>query len=209
MKLLYSGRYNIPMHDYLRFLRIPLFVLALLFAAYAIIPIHTANAPAPLVATSTPATTTPAAISAYEWYPVVHVVDGDTIDIQKDGKKVRVRFIGIDTPEVVDQRKPVQCFGQEASQEMHTLVDGTSVRIETDPSQDTYDKYGRLLAYVYAPANVQPEGILINEYMIAQGYAHEYTYRLPYKYQKEFKAAEAEAREGQRGLWAPGVCEKT
>jgi len=181
------------------------FILVIVLSVLAL----TQNQPTSLSPHSITATTSAQIASttnAYEWYPVVHVVDGDTIDVQKDGKKVRMRLIGIDTPEVVDPRKPVQCFGKEASQEMHTLVDGTSVRLETDPTQGLYDKYGRLLAYVYAPANVRPEGILINEYLIAQGYAHEYTYRLPYKYQAEFKAAEKAAHEAQTGLWAPNAC---
>lgn len=145
-------------------------------------------------------------IPTYEWYPVVKVIDGDTIDITKDGSTVRVRLIGIDTPETVDPRKPVQCFGMEASDKAKQLMAGTSVRIETDPSQGTYDKYGRLLAYVYVPANIRPEGILVNEYLIAEGYAHEYTYNIPYKYQAVFKQAEREAREQKKGLWADGVC---
>lgn len=145
--------------------------------------------------------------SADMWYPVKKIVDGDTIEIIVNTKTVKVRLIGLDTPEIVDPRRPVMCFGKEASNEAKKILAGQSVRIETDPSQDTYDKYGRLLAYVYAPANVTPEGILVNKYMISEGFGHEYTYNLPYKYQKEFKAAERSARENQKGLWAPGVCQ--
>jgi micrococcal nuclease len=134
-------------------------------------------------------------------YPVVRVIDGDTVEIERDGTHTKVRLIGIDTPEVVDPRKPVQCFGREASHQAHILLDGARVFIETDPSQNTYDKYGRLLAYVFLP-----DGTFINEYMIAEGYAHEYTYDLPYKYQTEFKAAEKSARESHKGLWAPETC---
>jgi len=144
--------------------------------------------------------------SSAEWYPVKKVVDGDTIDVVMHGATTRVRLIGLDTPEVVDPRRPVQCFGKEASNEAKKILNGQSVRLETDPTQATYDKYGRLLAYVYAPANVRPEGILVNELMISEGYGHEYTYDVPYKYQKDFKAAEKSAREAGRGLWAPGVC---
>ena len=145
-------------------------------------------------------------ISSTEWYPVAKVVDGDTIDVNVNGSKVRVRLIGLDTPEVVDPRKPVQCFGKEASAELRKVLNGQSVRLETDSSQSTYDKYGRLLAYVYAPANVTPEGILVNKYMISEGYGHEYTYDVPYKYQTDFKAAQTEARNTQKGLWAPDKC---
>ncbi len=147
-------------------------------------------------------------ISATEWYPVKKVVDGDTIDVSIQGKTVRVRLIGLNTPESVDPRRPVQCFGREASAEMKKVVGGQYVRLETDPSQSLYDKYDRLLAYVFAPLNSKQEGLLVNAYMISEGFGYEYTYDLPYKYQAEFKKAEREARAAGKGLWAPGVCEK-
>lgn len=134
-------------------------------------------------------------------YPVTKVVDGDTIEVLRDGEHVTVRLIGINTPEVVDPRRPVQCFGREASAEAHRILDEQSVSLETDPSQDTYDKYGRLLAYA-----LLADGSLFNEHMIAGGFAHEYTYDLPYKYQAQFKAAEKAAREARRGLWAVETC---
>ena len=140
------------------------------------------------------------------WYPVKRVVDGDTIVVIIGTKLVKVRLIGLDTPETVDPRKPVQCFAKEASAEASKILTGVSVRLETDPSQDTYDKYGRLLAYVFVPLNSNPEGLLFNQYMIREGYGHEYTYDLPYKYQKQFKAAEKSAREQKKGLWSDGVC---
>ncbi len=141
-----------------------------------------------------------------EWYPVAKVVDGDTIKIDLNGNQVTIRLIGVDTPETVDPRKIVQCFGKEASEETKKILQGQSVRIEMDPSQGMYDKYGRLLAYVYAPLNSKSEGLLVNEYLIAEGYGHEYTYDLPYKYQTEFKAAEVAARTQKKGLWADAAC---
>jgi len=149
---------------------------------------------------------TSTSVVGYEWHPVLKVVDGDTLVIEMDGKNVTLRLIGLDTPETVDPRKPVQCFGKEASEKAKQILTGTSVRIEMDPSQGELDKYGRLLAYVYVQADVRPEGILVNEYMIAEGYGHEYTYNLPYRYQAEFKAAERRAREEKRGLWAEDAC---
>src|SRR3989344_431503 len=134
-------------------------------------------------------------------YPVVKVVDGDTLDILMDGKAVRLRLIGLDTPETVDPRKVVQCFGREASAKAKDLLTGTSVSLEMDTSQGTLDKYGRTLAYVFLPNSTN-----FNEYMIAEGYGHEYTYNLPYKYQEAFKAAETKAREEKKGLWADEVC---
>jgi micrococcal nuclease len=134
-------------------------------------------------------------------YPVVHIADGDTIDVMKDAHKVRVRLIGINAPESVDPRRPVQCYGVEASQELKRVLTGQSVSLETDPSQDTYDKYGRLLAYVFTASSTN-----VGEHMIAQGFAYEYTYNLPYKYQRAFRAAQAAAEREGRGLWAAGVC---
>jgi micrococcal nuclease len=133
---------------------------------------------------------------------VVRVVDGDTVDVQfEDGNTERLRLIGMDTPEVVDPRKPVQCFGREASQHAHELLDGQSVSIETDPSQGYRDIYGRYLAYIWLP-----DGRNFGEVMIGDGYAHEYTYRYPYVYQDEFKAAQADAMANQLGLWSPTTC---
>ncbi len=149
------------------------------------------------------------ATSSAASYPVVHVVDGDTIDVQKDGQKVRVRLIGINAPESVDPRRPVQCFGREASAEMKRVVGGQTVSLETDPSQDLHDKYGRLLAYVYVqdPSNTSGQASMnMNLHMIEAGFAYEYTYDLPYRYQREFKRAQADAEQAGRGLWAAGVC---
>ena len=118
-----------------------------------------------------------------------------------NGTNVTIRLIGVDTPETVDPRKPVQCFGKEASDKAKQMLTGQRVRIEEDPSQGTYDKYGRLLAYIFLP-----DGTLFDEYLIAEGYGHEYTYDTPYKYQKEFRAAETDARVEKKGLWANDTC---
>lgn len=134
-------------------------------------------------------------------YDVVKVVDGDTIDVNIDGKTERLRLIGIDTPETVDPRKPVQCFGKEASNKAKELLEGKKVRLESDDSQDNRDKYDRLLRYVHLE-----DGTLYNKIIIAEGYAHEYTYNVPYKYQSEFKQAQKEAEEAEKGLWSPSTC---
>ena len=114
-------------------------------------------------------------------YKVVKVVDGDTISVNIGGVNTSVRMIGIDTPETVDPRKPVQCFGQEASNKAKATLSNQMVYLELDPSQGKYDKYDRLLAYVFL-AN----GTNFNELMIKDGYAYEYTYSTPYKYQSAF-----------------------
>jgi len=135
-------------------------------------------------------------------YLVTKVVDGDTLAIHMDGKNVTIRLIGLDTPETVHPSKPVECFGIAASNKAKGYLTDKRVRIELDPTQGELDKYGRLLAYVYLP-----DGTLFNKTMIAEGYGHEYTYNIPYKYQTDFQDAEDQARINRRGLWADGVCE--
>lgn len=134
-------------------------------------------------------------------YKVVKVVDGDTIDVEIDGQIERVRLIGVNTPEVVDPRQRVECFGREASEKAHELLDGKEVELEADATQTDRDKYNRLLRYVRTT-----EGSFYNLEIIKLGYAYEYTYDLPYKYQSEFKAAQIEAQNKKSGLWADGVC---
>jgi micrococcal nuclease len=135
------------------------------------------------------------------FYSVTQVVDGDTVKISMDGKEETLRLIGLDTPETVDPRKPVQCFGKEASNKAKELLSDKKVRIEKDASQGDVDKYGRMLAYIY-----REDGLFYNKYMIEQGYAHEYTYNTPYNYQKEFKTAQTNAQNSQLGLWSPTTC---
>ena len=131
-------------------------------------------------------------------YLVVRVVDGDTLVANIDGKDEKVRLIGIDTPESVDPRKEVECFGKEASKELGRLVENKYVGLEVDQSQSDRDKYGRLLRYVWL------KDININQVMIENGFAHEYTYDLPYMYQADFKNAQKMAEKNNKGLW--GEC---
>ncbi|HEX7127033.1 MAG TPA: thermonuclease family protein [Thermodesulfobacteriota bacterium] len=133
---------------------------------------------------------------------VLRVVDGDTVDVQLGGRRERLRLIGLNTPETVDPRRPVECFGREASAKAKALLPaGTVVHVEQDPQQGHRDRYGRLLAYL-----ILPDGRNFAEVMIADGYGFEYTYRLPYRYRDRFRAAQDRARTRQRGLWAPGAC---
>jgi micrococcal nuclease len=134
-------------------------------------------------------------------YSVKKVIDGDTIEIERYGKAEKVRMIGIDTPETLDPRKPVQCFGKEASDKSKDLLSGGRVRLEFDPIVGQKDKYNRLLAYVWS------NNELVNLKLIKEGYANEYTYRSQsYKYQNEFKNAQIVAKESSIGLWSPQTC---
>jgi micrococcal nuclease len=112
----------------------------------------------------------------------------------------RVRYIGIDTPETVDPRRPVGCFGKEASTKNKELVEGKRVRLEKDVSET--DSNGRLLRYIYITVGGQE--IMVNDYLVREGYAHSSAYPPDIKYQNQFDQAEQEARENKRGLW--GAC---
>lgn len=132
---------------------------------------------------------------------VLRIIDGDTIEVSLSGKKETIRLIGIDSLEVLDERKPVQCFGKEASNKAKEVLTGKTITLESDPTQGDRDKYGRLLRYVFL------NDLNFNKLMISEGYAHEYTYQNnPYNYQLEFIATERSARERKKGLWANNVC---
>ncbi len=125
-----------------------------------------------------------------QWRTVVRVVDGDTVIL--NGRE-RVRLIGVDTPETVDPRRPIQYFGKEASAFTKRMVEGKRVRLEYD--QTRKDRYGRTLAYVYLE-----DGTHLNAEIVKRGYGHAYT-RFPFRYMEEFRRYEREAREAGRGLW--------
>lgn len=144
-------------------------------------------------------TKTPNTVGIY--YDITKITDGDTLHITMDGRDETVRLIGINTPETVDPRRPVECFGKEASARMKEVAGGKIVRLEYDDTQDTRDAYGRILAYVYLE-----DGQMLNRKMIAEGYAYEYTYMVPYKYQEEFRQLQRLAQSANRGLWAENTC---
>jgi micrococcal nuclease len=125
---------------------------------------------------------------------VVRVVDGDTIKVQLDGGRTeRVRYIGIDTPESVKPDTPVQCFAEKASHFNAALVDGREVLLRTDAEQR--DRYGRLLAYVYAG------GRFINRELVARGYARTLTIPPNVAHADEFARLARRARSAGIGLW--------
>lgn len=130
---------------------------------------------------------------------VVRVIDGDTIEVRIAGATERVRLIGIDTPESVDPRSPVDCFGPEASEAAKELLpEGTQVRLVRDV--EARDRYGRLLAYVYREA----DATFVNLVLAEQGFADVATFPPNVSHTDEFVAAVAAARGDRRGLW--GAC---
>ncbi|OGK11252.1 hypothetical protein A2954_06010 [Candidatus Roizmanbacteria bacterium RIFCSPLOWO2_01_FULL_37_12] len=127
---------------------------------------------------------------------VAKVIDGDTIELD-NGQKVR--YIGIDTPELHHPKKKLQCFGKEARDKNKELVEGKLVRMEKDISET--DRYWRLLRYVYLPTDASPSGIFVNDYLVREGFAHASTFPPDVKYSDYLKNLESQARENIRGLW--------
>jgi micrococcal nuclease len=146
-------------------------------------------------------------INAGEYYEVLKIVDGDTIQVNIDGSVARIRLIGIDSPESVDPRTPVECFGNEASDYLKSILEDNSVRLLPDPTQGDEDQYGRLLRYVYIKNSDKPEeDTNIAELILQNGYAFEFTYDTPYQFQQKFQELEEEAMTNKRGLWNDANC---
>lgn len=144
---------------------------------------------------STPETTGDLQSAAVE-----RVVDGDTIIVRINGDRVRVRYIGIDTPETVKPDSPEECFGKAASAENERLVGGETVYLEADV--DNTDDFDRLLRYVYIDSPTGGERIFVNAELVRGGFAEAVTFRPNTAHQDELNDAEDEARAAQRGMWA-------
>ena len=131
-------------------------------------------------------------------YSVSRVVDGDTVVLLIDGSPVKVRLIGVDTPETVHPSRPVQHYGKEASAFTRNLLRGESVYLKY--GLERTDRYGRLLAYLYRA----PDGLFVNAEIVRQGYGHAYV-QFPFEHMDRFVALQARAREASKGLWAASV----
>jgi micrococcal nuclease len=130
---------------------------------------------------------------------VEHVVDGDTVQVRVAGGRHTVRLIGIDTPETVDRRRPVQCYGPEASAYTKSLLPpGTPLHLELDA--EPRDVYNRLLVYVHR-AN---DGLFVNLDLATNGYADELRIEPNIAHNAAIASAVHDARAAGRGLW--GAC---
>lgn len=125
---------------------------------------------------------------------VTRVIDSDTIEVDIDGTIYKVRYIGIDAPELDDKQAEYCTLAQEATRLNRKLVEGKTVRLEKDISET--DKYERLLRYVYV------DGIFVNAELVRQGLTWAEAYEPDIKYQDILEEAEAEAREDKIGIWA-------
>lgn len=133
---------------------------------------------------------------------VVHVVDGDTVDLEIDGQTERVRLIGLDAPESVSRADPVQCYGPEASAALDALLpEGTALRLERDA--EARDRYDRLLLYLYLP--VTDGEVFVNEWLIANGFATTMFFEPNTTFEARFNGVRRDAEAAGVGLW--GACD--
>lgn len=161
-------------------------VAAAVVAAAVVARYQTASAPG----TGTGAPSAPAAGKPALAF-VQRVVDGDTV-VLAGGE--RVRYIGVDTPELHHPRKPVEWYAREAKEFNRQLVQAKRVRLELDVQKR--DRYGRLLAYVYLE-----DGTFVNAELLRQGYAQLLTIPPNVQHADLFVRMQKEAREAGRGLW--------
>lgn len=135
---------------------------------------------------------------------VVSVVDGDTIEAREDGKETveKIRLLGVNTPETVDPRRPVECFGKEASSFTKKLMEGKRIRLASDPEADEVDKYDRLLRNI-----ILEDGTDVNALLVREGYAYAYVSFPQNRARKaELKKLQEDAKLHARGLWNPTTC---
>lgn len=129
--------------------------------------------------------------TASETSVVKRVIDGDTIELSDNR---RVRYIGINAPEIVDLEKSVECFGQEAALENRKLVEGKTVKLTKDVSET--DKYGRLLRFVYV------DDTFVNDYLVREGFARVMPIAPDVTLAGQLRQAQTEAKDNNLGLWS-------
>jgi micrococcal nuclease len=129
-------------------------------------------------------------------WTVVDVVDGDTIHVARGGATDTVRLLGVDTPETHHPRKPVECFGPEASAYTDSQLRGRAVQLEGDIEER--DRYGRRLAYVIV------DGARFNDDLLRRGYARLLVIEPNHAHARTMLSEELEAKRAGLGLW--GEC---
>lgn len=136
-------------------------------------------------------------------YEVISVADGDTFKIRYQGELISVRMIGIDTPEschATDSKRNT-AWGKKASKYTRKKLTGRIVYLSFD--KEKYDRYGRLLAYVYV-LNGDGKKIMYNKTLVKKGYARAVCYEPNHKYKKEFNKLQKQAKKAKKGFWKDG-----
>jgi len=129
-------------------------------------------------------------------YSIAHFVDGDTIAVDMDGHEETVRFIGVDTPETHKPNTPVQCYGPDAAAYTKSLIGSNKVRLQADNLDTNRDRYGRLLRYIYLP-----DGTLVQDRLVSEGYAFAYT-QFPFEKKQQMVDEQQQAKMAGKGLWS-------
>ena len=133
---------------------------------------------------------------------VFSVLDGDTFRYKdENGKLQSVRLIWVDSPESNTARyRKTECYGKEAKQALTNLIKGKTIKLEFDPNQHQHDSYGRQLAYVWL------DDLLINQHLISEGFAKEYTFKTAYSKQADFQSTQIQAKAKKIWLRSPVNC---
>lgn len=128
---------------------------------------------------------------------VTRIIDGDTIKVEIDGQEFTVRYIGIDTPEFEDNSENCQAkVARKANQE---IIANKPIRLEKDISET--DKFNRLLRYIWI------DEVMINDYLVKEGYAQAVSYPPDIKYQDQFLESQREAKMNNKGFWDKTLCQ--
>ncbi|MCX8046781.1 thermonuclease family protein [Anoxybacillus gonensis] len=126
---------------------------------------------------------------------VQYVVDGDTVKVKKDGEIVTVRLLNIDTPETYREK---QAYGEEAKQWAKDVLLQKKVTVELSAKEQPYDRYGRLLAYIWLE-----DGTLYQEKIVQEGLARvAYVFEPDTKYAKRLYKAQEEAKKAKKRIWS-------
>lgn len=134
-------------------------------------------------------------------FRVLRVVDGATFLVEEEpGRTTTVHLLGVDAPVLSDVGLQTNCLASAATAALRSMLEGRTVRLQTDLGQGDVDRQGRRLAYVFV------DNTLINQTLLQGGYAVEYAERRPYRYEARFRNAEQSAREEGLGVWSPGSC---
>lgn len=135
------------------------------------------------------------------YYEVLSIADGDTITVDMEGKKEKIRFIGVDTPEIHHggSTPPSQCYGDKAKAYTEASIDGKRVKLVADEKGSNRDRYGRLLRYVYNSQNIP-----IDEMLVAEGYGFAVD-GFSYSKKSDYLSLMSDAENNKKGLWA--ICE--
>jgi len=136
---------------------------------------------------------------------VAWVHDGDTITVTLGGRSEKVRLVGIDTPEINDDRPEYRAAAYAARDYARSRLNGKTVTLERDRYQPDRDDYGRLLRYVQLD-----DGSNFNEELVRKGYARVYD-RFRFEAKGRFKSSEADAKRNRLGVWTlpPGKWRST